>query len=121
MSVMLLAIESQRPTYLLILASMNRLNAMAFLSMAEITQVLSPRVEMDPTGSGKTFATLYCNLDARTSPDILDIGIVSPSLRGVTQAFAQTMFEMNLCFPGMKSSSSVLPTLREEELLEPSA
>ena len=75
---------------------MNGLKATAFLSMVEIMQVLSPRVEMDPTGSGKTFATLYCNLDARTSPDISDLGIVSPILRGVTQALAEMMFETNI-------------------------
>ena len=40
--------------------------------------------QLDPTGSGKTLVTLYCNLDSRISPDISDLGIVSLILRGRT-------------------------------------
>ena len=43
---------------LTILVCMKGLNVTAFLSMADITQVLYTRVEMDPNRSGRTFATM---------------------------------------------------------------
>ena len=100
---------------------MHGLKDTAFFSMAEIIQVLSPRVETNPTCSGKTLATLYCNAEARTNPDILDLGTVSPILSGMTRAFAGAILEVNLCFPSMKSLSFVHPTFRGDKLLELSA
>ena len=72
-------------------ACMNRLKLVAFLSIADMTQVESPIVETVATSLGKTRVTLYCSLVASTNADISGQGIVSPSLRGVTLALAEMM------------------------------
>ena len=75
---------------------MKGLKLVAFLSIAEITHVLSPIVDTTATFSGKMRDTLYCSLEAKTSPDISALGIVSPSFSGVTRALAETMWEVKL-------------------------
>ena len=70
---------------------MNGLKLVAFLSIADMTQVESPIVETVATALGKTHVTLYCSLVASTNVDISDLGIVSPSFKGVTLALAMTI------------------------------
>ena len=50
-------------------ACMNGLKLIAFLSIADMTQVESPIVETVATASGKTCGTLYCSLVVSTNVD----------------------------------------------------
>ena len=71
---------------------MKGLNAVAFLSRQEMTQVESPRHGNDLKPLLYNVNALDINLEHSNNPDKSDIGTVRPALRGVTQAWAASVF-----------------------------
>ena len=84
---------------------MKGLKLIAFLSKEDMIHVESPTHDTEPKPPLYNLTALAMSLVHSKSPDNSDLGIVNPTLRGVTHALAAMRRAWNLWSRGSKSSS----------------